>query len=173
MIISSWNIRGLNCSLKQKEISRFISHNQIDVIGIIETKVRMPNQVKILNNFMPQWKFVTNSEPHAVDRIWVGWNPNKVSLNVRICNSQIIHTIISSIDQSVSFEASFIYGSNLILDRRVLWREMRLIAASSYNNPWICLGDFNVVLLSQEIFGGIKGGIGEPKSLLTSSSLHV
>ena len=72
MIISSWNIRGLNFPIKQKEITRFISHNQIDVIGIIETKVRMPNQAKIQSNFMPQWKFVKNSEPYIVDRIWVG-----------------------------------------------------------------------------------------------------
>ena len=134
MIISSWNIRGLNCPIKQKEITKFISNNQIDVMGIIETKVRIPNQVKIQNNFMPHWKFVTNSDPHSVDRIWVVWNPEKVSLTVSFCTQQLIHVFISSNDQLTKFEASFIYGSNNIQDRRVLWSDLRRVSAS-YDNP--------------------------------------
>ena len=157
MIICSWNIRGLNCPLKQRDITRFISQNQIVVMGFLETKVRMPNQDKILTKFMPHWKFVTNCEPLSVDRIWVGWNPDKVSLNVNLCNQQIIHTSISSIDHSISFEASFIYGSNYIHERRVLWSDLRMIAAASYSTPWLCLGDFNVVLQPHETFGGNQG----------------
>ena len=38
-------------------------------MGIIETKVRMPNQDKIQNNFMPHWKFVTNSDPQTVNYV--------------------------------------------------------------------------------------------------------
>ena len=126
-------------------------------MGLIETKVRMPNQDKILNKFMPHWKFVTNYEPQSVDRIWVGWNPEKVSLSTNLSKQQIIHAFISSIDHSISFEASFIYGSNCIYERRILWSYMRMIAAASYSNPWICVGDFNAVLQPQEIFGGIRG----------------
>ena len=174
MIICSWNVRGLNCPLKQREITKFISSNHIDVMGIIETKVRMPNQDKIQNKFMPQWKFITNSEPHSVDRIWVGWNPDKVPLTVSLSNQQIIHAFISSTDHSVSFEASFIYGLNTVHDRRLLWRDMRLIGASSNGNPWICLGDFNVVLQQQDIFGGNQGrdrGIEEFTDIIYSTCL--
>ena len=174
MIISSWNIRGLNCPLKQKEISKFILKNHIDVLGIIETKVRMPNQDKIQNCFMPCWKFITNSDPHAVDRIWIGWNPNTVSLTVKHCNQQIIHVLVSSIVHSITFEASFIYGYNNIQDRRPLWCELRRISASSYDHPWICLGDFNVVLQPHEIFGGNPGrdrGIDEFTDAIFASCL--
>ena len=82
MIISSWNIRGINCPLKQKEIFQFISTNDIDIIGIIKTKVRMPNQDRIQKHFMPHWKFVTNSDPNNVDCMWVRWNSNRVTLSV-------------------------------------------------------------------------------------------
>ena len=157
MIIGCWNIRGLNHPSKQFEISKFVFSNHLDVLGITESKVRMPNQEKIQKTLLPSWTFVNNSQPNSVDRIWVGWNSAKVNLNVILITQQLIHVTITSIDLSVHFEASFIYGYNTIQDRRALWRDLRMISSSIGDKPWVSLGDFNVILDPREYFGGNLG----------------
>lgn len=61
----------------------------------------MPNQDKLQKSMLPNWNFITNSQPNSVDRIWVGWNPEKVNVTTVICNSQIIHVKIENIDHSM------------------------------------------------------------------------
>ena len=120
MILGCWNIRGLNHPAKQSEFIKFVLSNHIDVVGITESKVRIPNQAKIQKTFLPSWKFVTNNQPNYVDRIWVGWNPDKVNLNVTLCTQQLIHVTITDVGMSIHLEASFIYGFNTVTERRAL-----------------------------------------------------
>ena len=157
MLISCWNIRGLNQPQKQREIVRLIHEFKFDVIGIIETKVKLTNQDKINNNMISHWHYVTNCQADSIGRIWVGWNPDKIKLNVLISNSQLMHVQIENIDLSVTFYASFIYGLHSVQDRRPLWRDLNQCATSIGSLPWICLGDFNVILNPNEIFGSNPG----------------
>ena len=69
MIICNWNIRGLNQAHKHKEIQKFINDNDIHVLGITETKVKMINQTVIQKAIMPHWTFVSNSRPDLPGRI--------------------------------------------------------------------------------------------------------
>ena len=166
MLLGCWNIRGLNSPFKQSEISKFVLTNQLDILGITESKVRIPNQVIIQKTLLPSWTFVNNSQPNSVDRIWVGWNSAKVNLNVILITQQLIHVTITSIDLSVHFEASFIYGYNTIQDRRALWKDLRRISSSIGDTPWISLGDFNVILDPREYFGGSQGNDQDRKSVV-------
>ena len=157
MLLGCWNIRGLNSPSKQREISKFVLTHHLDILGITESKVRIPNQSIIQKTLLPSWNFVTNSHPNSVDRIWVGWNPDRVNLFVTLITHQLIHVTVTSIDLSVHFEASFIYGYNTIQGRRALWKDLRIISSSISDAPWICLGDFNVILDPREYFGGNIG----------------
>ena len=171
MIISCWNIRGLNQPSKQIEVARLIHEKKIDVIGLVETKVRILNQDKINKNIIPNWQFVTNCQTDSIGRIWVGWNPEKVFLNVLMCSQQLIHVKIVSVDLLVTFEASFIYGLHTVQDRRSLWRDLSRCAASTGSISWISLGDFNVVLHPNEVFGSNQGRSKEQRNLMTALML--
>ena len=120
MIISCWNIRGLNQPSKQTEVAKFIYENNLDILGIIETKVRQVNEAFIKSKCFNQWDFVTNSSPTNVGRIWIGWNSDKLNLNVLKTTSQLIHVSIEKYDKSLYFEASFIYGHNTGQERGVM-----------------------------------------------------
>ena len=157
MILSCWNIRGLNQPQKQREIVSLIHNFKLDVVGIVETKVRMLNQDRIHSNMLPHWCFVTNSTAVSTGRIWVGWNPNKIKLSVLLNTSQMIHVKIETLDNSVAFVASFIYGLHTIQDRRPLWRDINHIAEVTGSLPWLSLGDFNTVLHSNDIYGSNLG----------------
>ena len=45
--IASWNVRGLNDPTKQKEVKNFVSKENVHVIGVLETKIKQPNERKI------------------------------------------------------------------------------------------------------------------------------
>ena len=66
MIISCWNIRGLNQPSKQTEVAKFIYENNIDVLGLTETKVRQVNEAFIKQKCFNHWDFITNSSPNSV-----------------------------------------------------------------------------------------------------------
>ena len=50
--------------------------------------------------------------------------------------------------------ASFIYGLHTRRELASLWRWLRLISTSEGHEPWIVLGDFNVVRKPDEKMGG-------------------
>ena len=154
MLISCWNIRGLNQPQKQKEIARLIHVMKIDVFGIVETKVKTLNQDKINQNMMPHWCFVTNGQADSPGRIWVGWNPDNIKLIVLLNQPQMIHVRIEHATRSIVFVASFVYGLHSDTDRRPLWRDILHCAGSGGTLSWICLGDFNTTLYPNEVFGG-------------------
>ena len=161
MIICNWNIRGLNQAHKQKELNKFIFTNNIHVMGITETKVKFINQDIIQQALLPQWSFFSNCLPDLTGRIWVAWDPDKVSLDILVSNQQMIHTRITSCDHKISFEASFIYAFNTGAPRVLLWDSLKDLASAMGSTPWITLGDFNVTLHSAEIQGLDRGNESE------------
>ena len=106
---------------------------------------------------IPHWSFVTNAQDDSTGRIWVGWNPENIKLSVLINNTQMIHVRIEHTSIGVAFEASFIYGLHTAHDRGSLWRNMCYCADSVGSLPWICLGDYNVILHPNEVYGGNMG----------------
>ena len=51
MIISAWNVRGMNSPDKTKEVRHFLETNNISVIGLMETKIKEGNARKIYKKF--------------------------------------------------------------------------------------------------------------------------
>ena len=123
---------------------------------------------------LPHWKFATNCQNDSIGRIWVGLNPDKVKLSVLLSNNQMMFVQIENIDLSITFYATFIYGLHSILDRRSLWRDINNCVNSVGSLPWISLGDFNVVLNPNEVFGGNLGrnqGVEEFNDCVNASCL--
>ena len=157
MIISFWNIRGLNQPTKQSEVAKFIFENNIDVLGLVETKVKLGNEDSIKSKVFKHWSSVTNSSPDSTGRIWIGWNPDKILLNVIKISPQTIYVLIDSIDKSFKSEATFVYGYNTGPERVALWHDLRAIQLGSTSTNYIALGDFNVVLHPNEKLGDNNG----------------
>lgn len=77
MKISSWNIRGLNDPIKQHEVRQFLMQNHIDIITIVEVKVRLNKVEKVAKNTFPRWKVVHNTGIEVIPRKWCRWNAEK------------------------------------------------------------------------------------------------
>ena len=54
---ASWNIRGLNDPLKQREVRSFVKFHALDFICLLETRVRAPNRDRIFSSLFPGGDF--------------------------------------------------------------------------------------------------------------------
>ena len=153
MIISSWNIRGFNKSLKQNGVLNHVKKNRIDVMGILETKIRKHRMLDILRNKFRGWEMVDNFHHSPNGRILIIWRGDKASVEVVDSSSQVIHCLVTCQSTTKKFYTSFVYGLNKVVDRRPLWQNL-INFNSTIDLPWILLGDFNVVLKSEEKTNG-------------------
>ncbi|XP_056698108.1 uncharacterized protein [Spinacia oleracea] len=153
MNICSWNVRGMNDPSKVGDIKNFVNVNQISVVALIETRVKLKNSSKIQNKFGAQWHWVSNYDHSDRGRIWIGWKHRVVTFTVVYKSEQIIHGIVSA--KSANFTSGFtaVYGLHSIETRRPLWRELSSLSALN-NLAWLVMGDFNSVLYSGDRVNG-------------------
>ncbi|XP_074296877.1 uncharacterized protein LOC141627534 [Silene latifolia] len=71
MKISSWNIRGGNDPIKQQEVLEFLRFHQVDIMGILETRIKEKKATKIIQNKFKAFKVICNYNAHVNGRIWV------------------------------------------------------------------------------------------------------
>ncbi|XP_056863946.1 uncharacterized protein LOC130511120 [Raphanus sativus] len=114
---------------------------------LIETRVKESKVKGILEKVVPGWSYMANYEYNRLGRIWVLWSPG-VRMTPCFQSDQIITVsmLLEGMDEEVF--CSFIYGKNLVEERRELWRDLKSHQDSSIirKAPWIILGDFNEIL---------------------------
>jgi len=80
-IVGSWNIWGLNGLKKQKTVHEWTQKNNLDIIGLLETKIDAANLASIEPRLSPShWKYISNTTSSPTCRILVGWNTHKLHL---------------------------------------------------------------------------------------------
>lgn len=88
--VGFWNVRGLNEACRQLDVSSFLFKNKKILVGLMETRVRVPNKDKGLKAFSG-WN-MTDNYAHAVNgRMWVLWQQSKCSVRVVRSSNQLIH----------------------------------------------------------------------------------
>lgn len=71
MIISTWNVRGLNRPFKQKEMTLFMKKYKIEVMGIVETRVKENKARKFTQKIAKDWQAKYNHDHAYNGRIWL------------------------------------------------------------------------------------------------------
>ena len=151
---ASWNIRGLNDPLKQREVRSFIESQTLDFVCILETRVRASNKDRIFTTILPGWRMFHNYDHALLGRIWICGNPDKVSNDVIHSMDQAILCHVTALKDKLSFWCSTVYASNNYIDRRVLWRHLQWCEPVVSQNPWFVIGDFNTARFVNEKSGG-------------------
>lgn len=110
--LSTWNIRGLNKGPKQLAVRNFVSAAKLDLLCIVETKVKKDNWHGISRAVFLNWEAMNNYFDTDSGRIWIGWNPDILRVIFLTESDQLCHCDIFSLDLKMNFFASFIYTSN-------------------------------------------------------------
>ncbi|XP_074287887.1 uncharacterized protein LOC141613052 [Silene latifolia] len=153
MIITSWNIRGLNKHVKQIEVNKFLTQNKLDILGILETRVKENKSQRILRNKFRGYSSFCNYSKHYNGRIWLVWNFSTTKVTILHVHAQVLHCHVHHLATGRAFHLSVVYGSNCPVKRKTLWDSLTDMAPRV--GPWVVMGDFNIVRYSHEKIGNL------------------
>ncbi|XP_052622982.1 uncharacterized protein LOC128128155 [Lactuca sativa] len=155
MSIGAWNVRGLNKSVKQKEVIDVIRSNNLGICAVVESHVKVLNLKNVCVKTFGQWDWVSNNNScEAGTRIIVGWNPRLFDVMIISQSKQVIHCYVKFCGSDVGMYLSFIYAASNYLDRRLLWDDLKKHSLVVKKEAWGLLGDFNVALKPSEYSEG-------------------
>ena len=142
-----WNMRGFNKDSKHKIVKDWIRKSGFQFGCLIETRVKENRMEKILEKVVPGWSYVANYEYNRLGRLWLIWSP-RVRITPCFQSTQMVTCSILLEGFEVEFFCSFVYGMNLVEERRELWQDLKDHQDSSIiqKAPWIIMGDFNEIL---------------------------
>ena len=63
------NVRGLNSREKQVSVKRLIDHQQVGLLGLLETRIKTQHMGKVYLNMFSDWCFSYNNPWHKGGRI--------------------------------------------------------------------------------------------------------
>ncbi|XP_074288876.1 uncharacterized protein LOC141614023 [Silene latifolia] len=112
MIISSWNVRGVNDPLKQQEVLDFLLRHKLDCGALIETHIKADKMSSVYRKIFAKFSLISNYEFHYGGRIWILWNP--VHIHVELLkkghNSSFALYFILPLENKL--EIPFVYAFN-------------------------------------------------------------
>lgn len=111
MNVLAWNIRGLNMPLKQREVKKMVKRLKVSILGLVETRVKLENLVRIQAAMFPGWGIIHNYSSHRLGRIWLCWDLGKVSVEAIHIHEQMITCKVTSTDGGGSWILSIVYGA--------------------------------------------------------------
>ena len=105
-----WNVRGCNDPAKVREIRRFISTQNLCLLGLIDTKVRIGKEVGCRGSIQQSWKFFAQHALNGTGRIWIGWNPQVCVVNLLNHSPQWVPCKVDFIKEGRSVHLTVAYG---------------------------------------------------------------
>lgn len=72
-------MRGLNNPSSIVKVRKYLGHNKVNFVGLLETKVKISNKERVRRKFGGNWRWEDNYNASHRGRIWVAWNPTAVN----------------------------------------------------------------------------------------------
>lgn len=142
-----WNLWGFNKPSKHEVVKEWVRKRGFQFGCLIETRVKENKMKGIINKVFPGWSYMANYDYNRLGRIWIVWNH---SVRVTPCfqSEQLVNVSILLEGLMDEFYCTFVYGLNLMEERRELWSDLKLHKDSPIikKKAWIIQGDFNEIL---------------------------
>jgi exonuclease III len=161
MRILGWNCRGICNASTARALRATIRAQNPDFVFLCETKVFDDDRLKKLAvsiGFSEQLIVNAKGKAGGVCLLW----SSALDVEVLEFNSRTIAVVVN--DVLCSWALIGFYGPPYQAKRRKAWENLHALL-QSLNCPWICFGDFNVVVEESEKFGGQRGSNSTPSYL--------
>lgn len=142
-----WNIRGFNKPSKHLVVKEWVKKCGFQFGCLIETRVKESKVKKIIEWVFPGWSYMANYDYNRLGRIWVLWS-SQVRVTPCFQSAQIVTCSVLLEGLKEEFFCSFVYGLNLMEERKELWRDIKAHQDSPIirKSAWIIQGDYNEIL---------------------------
>lgn len=128
---------------KQIEIASRVNSLKVNLVGFLETRVKVHNSLKIVNRHFRQWDFIHNYFFAENGRIWILW---KGLSQVIVLEAMDQCITVQVVDGNKDFCCIWIYN----LERERRWQHLRSVKERVGTRPWVIGGEFNVLLKPEE-----------------------
>ncbi|KAK9756442.1 hypothetical protein RND81_01G097800, partial [Saponaria officinalis] len=85
--------RGLNAQIKQQDAVALFRQNNLDILGLLETRVRTSSFNNVFHRCFRSFQCFNNYAYHSNGCIWVLWNKSNMKVQLIDANSQWIHLL--------------------------------------------------------------------------------
>ncbi|PKI42314.1 hypothetical protein CRG98_037285 [Punica granatum] len=123
-----------------------------DIVILTEARLSRKRAQQIASTF-PFDGFTSAPTRGHFGGIWMLWQSDRVNMELLQPMEREIHDIVHVSSSSFSSLLSSIYASPRLRERKILWDNLRTVAADS-DLTWVVLGDFNEVCSTIERMGG-------------------
>ncbi|KAL0292137.1 UNVERIFIED_CONTAM: hypothetical protein Sradi_7001200 [Sesamum radiatum] len=147
-----WNVRGLNRRDHQIAVRELALNSRLQFLGLLETRVTLPNAARVQNGILPRWKWFSDYNS-AGNRIWLAWDDDFLDIAILDIGVQFVHCRIFIRSSHIYILVTVSYGANDVRSRRELWQALCNISDSIGDEPWLVGGDFNAVRDLSEVCG--------------------
>ncbi|KAB5520122.1 hypothetical protein DKX38_024441 [Salix brachista] len=136
-------------------VQQWVAKNNLELIGILEARFQLANDKAVQMGLGLQgWDFISNYGQNSKCRILLGWNPQRVSLQMVNLNTQWVTCDVVSLSDSWCIRVTMVYALNTPAERSTLWEYLLSQQATCGDDPWVVLGDFNATISTADRHGG-------------------
>ncbi|KAK9984457.1 hypothetical protein SO802_033982 [Lithocarpus litseifolius] len=150
MIVLSWNCRGLENQRAVNILSHLMREKAPNILFLIETKQTV-EEMRRVQGELHYDSMLAISCLGRKGGLAMLWN-NDVDLHIQTYTQNHIDALIF-IDRNSSWRITGFYGKPEEQLRHETWDLLKHLKSRS-STPWLCIGDYNEILASEEKDGG-------------------
>jgi hypothetical protein len=163
MKILAWNCRGLSRASAIRNLRGKIRSHSPDVIFLSETKLQPLQSSVILNSL--GFFLMLHAPPSGTKGGLLLARRYGVDLECCSSSTNILFAWCYSDPPNTPWLLSCIYGPPIHKDKTMFWDSL-LDVGRDFNGPWLCIGDFNMILSQSDKQGG------RPYASSSSNAFH-
>lgn len=150
LIITSWNVRGLNNKIAIKNVRKLLKESKANILFIQETKRGdwSDRGIDELWNFADHGWVVVNSIG-AARGLLVSWDKQMFKLLVVESSKRWIWCK-GELPSGIIINLINVYGPHDLEEKRQFWRDMRNILSLSEDSPICVMGDINSIRFKED-----------------------
>ena len=151
MISSSWNCRGIGNPQTGQVLHNLVQRHNPSTVFLMETKVGVKRMVKVKERIGLPNGLIIPSEGRSggMALLWV----RDLDVEIRSFSRYHIDAIVIDSKSRFKWRMTGFYGNPETSLRKESWSLLRYLN-SQYQLPWMCLGDFNEIVLATDKSGG-------------------
>lgn len=150
MIITSWNIRGLNSKGKKRYLAERIKKEKAQIMMLQETKIMGEKMEEILKKIKPTYECMTLDAKGSAGGTAILWNPAEVIVDNWIRTKRILSWRFRMIGQREWFLVSAVYGPHILVEREAFLTQLQRLGNLQIEKMWVIAGDFNMITSAEE-----------------------
>nr|XP_045087997.1 uncharacterized protein LOC123495188 [Aegilops tauschii subsp. strangulata] len=149
MILLCWNCRGLGTDATVGELRWLVNKHRPSLLFLSETKMRDSRARKFMWSLGYTGSFAVSSDGLSGGLV-LFWD-SSLSVTLKAYSTKIIDIMTKS-DDGLEWRTTFVYGEPKRELRHLFWDRLRFLK-TTWSGPWICVGDFNETLSTDEHMG--------------------